>query len=134
MLFVSSVQRERMNQGQFTPFLALSSGNHSVTYKRQDVYTLDVQSDNGSLTDLDSALISKESAMQPGQIVRLSNAVVEVLEVKNGLPSRAQFKFKIPLDDPGFLWFRWENGTYVPFTPPDVGETVTIESSPFPRG
>ena len=132
--FVSGVIGERGNQGAIYSFPGTEFREPSVTYKRKDVYTIDVQSDNGSLTDLDSALFSKESAMQPGQIVRLSNAVVEVLEVKNGLPSRAQFKFKIPLDDPGFLWFRWENGTYVPFTPPDVGETVTIESSPFPRG
>ena len=132
--FVAGVLGERANQGQFTPCLALSSGNHSVTYKRQDVYTLDVQSDNGSLTDLDSGLISKESAMQPGHIVRLSNVVVEVLEVSNGLPSKAQFRFKVTIDDPSLLWFRWENGMYVPFTPPDVGETVTIEGAPFPMG
>jgi hypothetical protein len=133
-LFVSGVLGERVNQGQFTPFLALSSGNHSLTYMRKDLYTLNVQSDNGSLTDLDSRLLSKAYAMQPGQIVRLNNAVVEVLEVKNGLPSRVQFRFKFPLDDPGFLWFSWENGIYVPFTPPDVGEEITIERARFPRG
>ena len=81
-LFVSGVIGERMNEGgQFTPFLALSSGNHSVTYKRKDLYTLNVQSENGSLTDLDSRLLSKAYAMQPGQIVRLNNVVIEVLEV-----------------------------------------------------
>jgi hypothetical protein len=135
MFFVSSVQREIMNQGgQFTPFLALSSGNHSVTYTRKDVYTINVQSANGSLTDLDNRPLGKEYAMQPGQIVRLNNVVVEVLEVSNGLPSRVQFRFRFPLDDPGFLWFRWEKGIYVPFSPPDVGEAVTIEGARFPRG
>ena len=125
-----------MNQGgQFTPFLALSSGNHSVTYTRKDVYTINVQSENGSLTDLDNRPLGKEYAMEPGQIVRLNNAVVEVLEVSNnGLPSKAQFRFKSPLDDPGFLWFRWDNGTYVPFTPPKIGEAVTIEGAPFTSG
>ena len=69
--------------------------------------------------------------MQPGHIVRLRNVVIEVLEVSNSLPSRAQFRFKVPIDDPSLLWFRWENGTYVLFTPPDVGEAVTIEGSRF---
>ena len=124
-----------MNQGgQFTPFLALSSGNHSLIYTRKDLYTINVQSENGSLTDLDNRPLGKEYAMQTGQIVRLNNVVVEVLEVSNGLPSRVQFRFRFPLDDPGFLWFRWENGTYVPFTPPDVGEAVTIEGAPFTIG
>ncbi len=101
MFFVASVQEEIMHQGgQFTPFLALSSGNHSVTYTRKDLYTINVQSENGSLTDLDSRPIGKEYAMQPGQIVRLNSAVVEVLEVSNGLPSRVQFIFNFPLDDP----------------------------------
>ena len=129
--FVSSIIGQRVNQGQFTPFLVLSSGNHSVTYTRKDVYTIDVQSYNGSLTDLDNRLISKAYAMEPGQIVRLNNAVVKVLEVRNGLPSRVQFKFNFPLDDPSFLWFRWDSGIYVPFTPPEIGEEVTIEGSPF---
>ena len=130
MFFVSSVQEEIMHQGgQFAPFLALSSGNHSVTYMRKDLYTINVQSENGSLTDLDNRPLGKEYAMQPGQIVRLNNAVVEVLEVRNGLPSRVQFVFNFPLDDPSFLWFRWENGTYVPFTPPEIGEAVTIEGA-----
>jgi len=132
MFFVSSVQEEIMNQGgQFTPFLALSSGNHTITYTRKDVHTINVRSENGSLTDLDNLPLGKEYAMQPGHLVRLNNAVVEVLEVKNGLPSRAQFRFKFPLDDPGLLWFRWENDAYVPFTPPEIGKALTIEGSPL---
>ena len=131
---MAGVIGERAKQGPFTACLALSSGNHPLHYKRKDLYTLDVQSKNGSLTDLDSALISKEYAMQPGQIVRLNNVVIEVLEVSNGLPSRAEFRFKVTIDDPSLLWFRWENGIYLPFTLPDVGEAVTIEGTPLPMG
>ena len=130
MFFVSSVQEEIMNQGgQFTPFLALSSGNNSITYTRKDLYTIVVQSENGSLTDLDYRPLGKVHAMQLGQIVRVNSAVVEVLEVRNGLPSKVQFTFNLSLDDPSFLWFRWENGIYVPFTPPEIGEAVTIEGA-----
>jgi len=134
-LFVSGVLGERVNRGQFnSSFLALSSGNHPVTYTRNDLYTIDVQSENGSLTDLDSPLLSKEFTKQPGHIVRLGNVIIEVLEVYNGLPSKAQFRFKLPLEDPSLLWFSWENGIYVPFTPPDVGEAITIEGTPFKIG
>jgi hypothetical protein len=132
--FVAGVIGQRLNEGQFTPFLALSSGNHPLTCMRKDLYTIEVRSANGSLTDLDNVLVSKAYAMQPGQIVRLGKVVIEVLEVTNGLPSRAEFRFRVPIDDPGFLWFRWGNGTYVPFTPPDVGEEITIKGARFPRG
>ena len=135
MFFVASVIQERMNQaGQFTHFLALSSGNHSVTYTRNDLYTMNVQSENGSLTDLDNLHLGKEYAMQPGQIVRLNNTVVEVLEVRNGLPSKAQFRFKIPLEDPSLLWFSWKKDVYVPFIPPEIGEAVVIEATPLTMG
>ncbi len=134
-LFVSGVLGERVNRGQFnSSFLALSSGNHPVTYTRNDLYTINVQSENGSLTDLDSPLLSKEFTKQPGHTVRLGNVIIEVLEVYNGLPSKAQFRFKLPLEDPSLLWFSWENGIYVPFTPPDVGEAITIEETPFKIG
>lgn len=131
---VAGVIGHRVNQGDFTPFLALSSGNHTLLYKRKDLYTIDVQSKNGSLTDLDNFLLSKEFAMQPGQIVRVRDVVIEVLEVFNGLPSKAQFRFKLPLEDPSILWFSWGNGIYVPFTPPEIGEEVTIEGAPFTIG
>lgn len=133
-LFGAGVMGQRMREGQFAPFLLMSAGNHTLTYERKDLYILEVQSENGSLTDLDSHLLGKEYAMQPGQMVRVGDVIIVVLEVSNDLPSRAQFRFKLPLEDPNLLWFRWENDAYVPFTLPDIGETVTIEGAPLPMG
>jgi len=132
--FGAGVMGHKMNEGQFAPFLLLSAGNHSLVLKRKDLYSIDVQSDKGSLTDLDGYILGKGYTMQPGQIVWLNSVVIEVMEAYNGLPSRVQFRFKLPLDDPNLLWFCYKNGTYVPFTPPDVGEAVTIKGAPFTIG
>ena len=133
-MFGAGVMGQKMNEGQFAPFLLMSAGNQTLTCERKDLYIIEVQSEKGSLTDLDSHLLSKEYAMQPGQVVRVGDVVIEVLEIRNGLPSRAQFRFKLPLEDPGLLWFRWENDAYIPFSPPEIGKRVTIEGACLPIG
>ncbi len=72
--------------------------------------------------------------MQPGEIVRLNDVHIEILEIKEGLPSAASYRFKRTLEDSSLNWFRWQDGQYVPFTPPAVGETVIIEGARFTMG
>ncbi len=69
--------------------------------------------------------------MQPGQSVRLSDMSIEVLKVTDGLPSAATFRFSVSLNDSSLVWFRWEEGKYIPFNFPAVGETVTLEGARF---
>jgi len=121
-----------MSEGQFAPYLLMSAGNHTLTCERKDSFIMEVLSEKGSLTDLDSHLLGKEYAMQPGQIVRVGDVVIEVLEIRNSLPSRAQFRFKLPLENPSLLWLFWENDAYRSFSPPKVGEKVTIDGASLP--
>jgi hypothetical protein len=54
---------------------------------------------------------------------------VRVLETaEGGNPTTVQFRFPRALDDPGYVWLRfdWEHLSYVPFTPPAVGERKSI--------
>jgi hypothetical protein len=44
----------------------------------------------------------------------------------DGRPAEARFRFDRPLDDPSLRWLRWEDGVYVRFEPPPVGEKVTL--------
>jgi hypothetical protein len=133
-LFVYSVISHRFTRGELTPIIALTSGDHPLSFTRKDLHTIEIQAGSKSLTDLDAFLISKEFTMQPGQIVRLSDMSIEVLEVNDGLPSAATFRFSVPLNDSSLVWFRWEEGKYIPFNLPAVGETVTIEGARFPMG
>jgi len=48
---------------------------------------------------------------------------------------RILFHFDRPLEDPTLRWLCWQDGVYVPFTPPAVGATVHLEPAvgPFER-
>ena len=72
--------------------------------------------------------------MHQGEKVELDGVIIEVLEANVGLPSAATFTFSVPLNDSSLIWFRWEEGKYIPFTLPAVGETVTIEGARFTMG
>ena len=133
-LFVYSVISHRFTRGELTPIIALTSGDHPLSFTRKDLHTIEIQAGSRSLTDLDAFLISKEFTVQPGQIVRLSDISIEVLEVREGLPSAAVFRFSVPLEGSSLLWFRWQDGEYVPFPPPAIGETIAIERARFPMG
>ena len=76
----------------------------------------------------------KHFAMLQGQIVKLDDVAIEVLEINNGLPSAARFRFLVSLEDSSLLWFYWQDGKYIPFTLPAVGETITVEGARFTMG
>ncbi len=54
---------------------------------------------------------------------------VEVLESDaSGLASRVAFRFVKPLESADFLWLQWDwsSGSFKPFQPPAVGQSVTL--------
>ena len=135
-VFVIWVIERRAVQGYFNPLIALTSGNNHLVITRIDPHTIEIRADKGSLTEYDLTFIKKNItfSMQPGQTVKVNDIHIEILEIKDGLPSAANFRFTVPLEDKSVAWFRWENGTYIPFTPPEIGEAVTIEGARFSMG
>lgn len=68
--------------------------------------------------------------MTLGQRVELTGVNVEVTALTDdGRPAEATFRFAVPLEDPSLRWVRCEQGAYVPFTPPAVGETRHLEQA-----
>ena len=62
-----------------------------------------------------------------GEIVQLSGMSAEVLTLApQGWPHMVAFQFDKPLEDPEFQWLRFSKGYFVPWNPPDVGETLTL--------
>ncbi len=49
---------------------------------------------------------------------------------EEGRPGEATFRFDRSLEDPNLRWVRWQDGIFVPFALPQVGESVTM---PAPR-
>jgi hypothetical protein len=135
-VFVVWVMERRAVQGHFNPITALTSGPNQLTMTRTDPYTIEIHSSKGSLTDYDLTFIKRNInfSMQPGQTVKLNDVHIEVLEVKEGLPSAARFRFALPLEDSNLAWFYWDGNGYAPFVLPAIGETVTVEGAQFTMG
>ena len=135
-VFVVWVIERRAVQGYFNPIIALTSGPSQLVMTRTDPHTIEIRSSKGSLTEYDLTFIKRNInfAMEPGEIVKLNHIHIEILEIKEGLPSAASYRFEHTLEDSSLNWFRWQDGKYVPFTPPAIGETVTIEGARFTMG
>jgi hypothetical protein len=134
--------------GRPTPqrMLVLGSSIHAVTVERPESDTLLVRPDGGYLLppgsplpgtaqpDFDPRyllplfdLLYRDAPMRLGEQVELTGMTVEVTALTaDGRPAEARFRFDRPLDDPSLRWLRWEDGVYVRFEPPPVGEKVTL--------
>jgi hypothetical protein len=53
------------------------------------------------------------------------SVVVESLDAQ-GDPEQVLYEFPVPLEDPSLRWMTWQDGVYVPWTPPAIGQTQTF--------
>ena len=68
-----------------------------------------------------------ESPLQAGDRVELGCLTVEVLDTDpEGWPASAAFHFDTALEDPSLLWLEIRGVEAVPWTPPGVGESATL--------
>ena len=58
------------------------------------------------------------------------SVIVESLDAQ-GDPDQVLYQFPVPLEDPSLRWMSWQDGVYVPWTPPAIGQT---EKLPAMRG
>ncbi len=132
LAFVTSVIGHRAVQGNFTPLRVLTAGGSPLMVKRIDSHTITIQAVNGFLSGIKADHVrSKKFSMRTGQQVNLDDMSVQVLDVREGIPSTASFRFPVPLEDSSLAWFQWKDVSYRSFTPPPIGETVTIPKARF---
>jgi hypothetical protein len=100
----------------------------AVRLHRPDRHTLVIQPENGYLgTIYDRLYRSEDHPMSLGERVELGGLNVEVTALTDdGRPAEAVFRFTMPLEDPSLRWLVWEDGEFVHWTPPDIGETVSL--------
>jgi hypothetical protein len=130
---------ERQERGLPRPrrmrLLATSMGRLEVS--RLDATTLRIRPEHGFM-DHDALRIVRGPSrpFHPGDEAVLSDLRVRVREVTaDGRPAVADLSFAVPLEDPSLLWKRLQaGGALVPWSPPAVGESVTLPSiAPRPR-
>ena len=61
-----------------------------------------------------------------GDVVELAGLSIEIRSLtEKGYPGEVAFRFDKPLEDPEYVLFQFDHDTFVPFTPPGIGESVT---------
>jgi hypothetical protein len=141
----------QLMRGNVAPsrMLVMGSGIHSVTVSAPDEYTIVVRQEGGWAAPHGSAppgrdsshplfdiryaftlfdeLFRDERPMRLGRRIELTGMVIEITELtQDGRAAEATFRFRDPLSDPGHRWLQWDNGVFIPFTPPAPGERITL--------
>jgi hypothetical protein len=93
-----------------------------------DDHTLTLELSEGFIQEpLSRVFRSPSLPMKQGEEVQLSDLTVRVLsQSEHGTPQRVSFTFRKPLNDPSHLWVIWKDRGFVAFTPPPVGQTITL--------
>ena len=130
LFYVHNIGHMRAVKGDSINLRALAAGKTPLQATRLDDNAIKITADGGTLIDIDRGFrIYQHATSYPGQTVKQFDVVVDVLEVCDGKPSSAIFRFAEPLDNPSYLWFNWKHDRYVPFSLPQVGETVSVEGA-----
>jgi hypothetical protein len=129
LFYIHNIAHMRAVQGQYTHLRALTVGKTPLKVTRLDENSIKITADGGTLIDIDSGFrIYQHATSYQGQSVKQFD-VVEVLEVYDGKPVSAIFRFFEPLEDSRYVWFNWKHDTFVPFSLPSVGETISVEGA-----
>ena len=72
-------------------------------------------------------LRSPSERFSVGQHFELPNlsVVIEALDAQ-GDPAQVLYEFQVPLENPSLRWMSWQDGVYVPWTPPAIGHSQTF--------
>ncbi len=107
----------------------LMTGFRELYISRLDERTLEVNSSMGLLRHPTTRLFRDEANdLHPGDRISVPDCEITVLNIagQHDGPTRVRFRFSSPLSDKHRDWRIWQRGRYVPWTPPEIGDTVTI--------
>ena len=104
-----------------------------LTVRRTDAQTLELSSNFSVMWNPGSQLlIGPDTHFSPGDERVVRQARIRVLEVDHrGAPLRFSVHLPKSLDDPHYLFLKWAGATYATFTPPAIGEEVTLPAADY---
>ncbi len=113
--------------------LMLAPGDSSLVVERPSKDTLLIEAESGWMgTSFDILYRARTRSFPPDYRVTLSDVRIAVVEwMDDGRPKKVRFTFERELEDARFRWVVFEDGRYVPFELPGVGERATLEEVPF---
>jgi hypothetical protein len=133
--FASVVRR---SNGGVSPrrWRCLGVSPDDVVATRLDAHTLALRPAHGYLRFFeDTNVRARRVPFVPGERVELADFTAVVRAVTDDArPAEVEFRFATPLEDASLRWLVWQAGAYRPFTPPAVGQSVTIPAESFAFG
>lgn len=101
----------------------LSAGPTALSITRLDERTLRLVQDQGFLPRMSERMLhSSERPFMVGDEINLTGLRITIEALtEDHRPAQVRFTFDRPLEDPHFLWARWDGLRFVPYRPPRVG-------------
>ena len=135
-LFVSAIPVHKLLDGHPLPrrIRALVVAPVAIELTRIDSRSLRASVNDGMMRGSLGALFRGPThRLRIGDRLNLDGmtVLIEALTT-DGRPRDVVFRFARRLEDPSMQWIRWQEGIYVPFTPPQLGETVRLPAARGP--
>ena len=113
--------------------LMLAPGITTLTVERPSLHSLSIEAEGGWVASpMDVVYRARTRSFHEGYRVNLSDVEIHVTALTDdGRPRKVSFTFQHALEDERLRWVRYQDGRYVPFEVPGVGETVVVDAVPF---
>lgn len=104
-------------------FRWLFAGATPLAITRLDARTLRIVPTEGFLPGMSERMLrSVDRPFAVGDEIELQGLRITIEALTDdGRPAKARYHFDRPLEDPHFLWARWDGKGFVPYQPPRVG-------------
>jgi hypothetical protein len=106
----------------------LYGGSEPVLVRRPRDRVLVIEAPHGFVRGgMNRVYRGRSYPMHAGETQELTGVDIAVVRVDaSGEATEVEFRFDVPLEDPGLVWKRWDGPTPVPFALPKVGESVIV--------
>ncbi len=113
--------------------LLMAPGATTLTVTRLSQHSLSIEAEAGWLASpFDIVYRDSARAVPEDYQVQLSGVRIQVATLtQDGRPKKVNFTFDDVLEDESMRWVRYQDGQFVPFEVPAVGQTTVIEAVPF---
>ena len=101
--------------------LSIAPFAHRLTRPAADTLVLEVVGGQMMTSPFEQLFRDGAHPLEAGDAVDLGDLRARVLEVGDQGPTRVEFRFTHPVDDPSYLFLAWQGGSLGAFAPPPVG-------------
>jgi hypothetical protein len=128
--FAGMLIAQRIVRGEPRPaqVRTLAGMDRAIDVVREDDRTLVIRPERGFLEHaIERGWRRSDRPLPVGAVVETTGMTVTVTaSTPDGRPAEARFRFDRPLDDPSFLWLRWNRGAFAPWVPPPIGGSAHL--------